>query len=148
MSLTVKTSCRRWKLHDWMKRNATNGRTAPSGGGYCSTYGTEQVFLQHGKNKITFYKEDKRYYKKIPKNVRINDVSCLCQRERTPAPRRDEGTNIQHQTCRKSCTENITTKFSKLCNLIYESTSKDCPEWVPTSLNSISVKNDQENVKY
>lgn len=148
MSLTVKTSCRRWKLHDWMKRNATNGRTAPSGGGDCSTYGTEQVFLQHrGGIRLPFIKKIKDTIKKYQR-MSESMMSHVCQRERTPAPRRDEGTNIQHQTCKKSCTENITTKFSKLCNLIYESTSENCPEWVPTSLNSISVKNDQENVKY
>lgn len=64
-----------------MKGNATNGRTAPSGGGDCSTYSTEQVFLQHGRNKITFYKEDKRYCKKYQR-MSGSMMSHVCVREK------------------------------------------------------------------
>lgn len=40
----------------------------------------------------------------IKKYQRMSEsmMSHVCQRERTPAPRRDEGTNIQHQTCRNT----------------------------------------------
>lgn len=65
-----------------MKRNATNGRTAPSGGGYCSTYGTEQVFLQHrGRIRLPFIKKIKDTIKKYQR-MSGSMMSHVCVREK------------------------------------------------------------------